>query len=183
MGHPCRRGLCVCGLPTTGGRKPHRGSGYLGLIPKTSMRGNRGSKLPEESRALLDSYIEQNYETLKQKSKFAVWAALLHACDEKGIVAPSYVTFCPATRLRPSFESVLKRKGRRAAYTHEPFYWELEPTTPRHGDRPFEIGHIDHTELDVELGLFTHRSLPRAPLDDFAYRRVFTAVPCTLSGF
>jgi len=24
-------------------------------------------------------------------------------------------------------------------------------TTPRHGDRPYEIGHIDHTELDVEI--------------------------------
>jgi len=127
------------------------GSGYLGLIPKTSRRGNRGSKLPEESQALLNDYIEQNYETLTQKSKFAVWAALLHACHEKGIVAPSYVTFCVATRRRPTFESVLKRKGRRAAYTHESFYWELEPTTPRHGDRPFEIGHIDHTELDIEL--------------------------------
>jgi transposase InsO family protein len=127
------------------------GSGYLGLIPKTSRRGNRGSKLPEESRTLLNEYIDQNYETLKQKSKFTVWAALLHACQEKGIVAPSYVTFCSATRKRPAFETLLKRKGRRAAYTHEPFYWELDPTTPRHGDRPFEIGHIDHTELDVEL--------------------------------
>ena len=127
------------------------GSGYLGLIPKTNQRGNRGSKLPEESRALLTEYIDQNYETLKQKSKFTVWAALLHACQEKGIVAPSYVTFCAASRRRPAFESVLKRKGRRAAYTNEPFYWELDPTTPRHGDRPFEIGHIDHTELDVEL--------------------------------
>jgi putative transposase len=28
---------------------------------------------------------------------------------------------------------------------------ELELTTQRHGDRPFEIAHIDHTELDVEL--------------------------------
>jgi transposase InsO family protein len=127
------------------------GSGYLGLIPKTSQRGNRGSKLPEESRTLLNDYIEQNYETLKQKSKFAVWAALLHACQEKGIVAPSYATFCLATRRRPPFESVLKRQGSRAAYAHESFYWELEPTTPRHGDRPFEIGHVDHTELDVEL--------------------------------
>jgi transposase InsO family protein len=127
------------------------GSGYLGLIPKTSQRGNRGSKLPEESRTLLNGYIEQNYETLKQKSKFTVWAALLHACREKGIVAPSYATFCLATRRRPAFESVLKRQGRRAAYAHESFYWELEPTTPRHGDRPFEIGHIDHTELDLEL--------------------------------
>jgi putative transposase len=127
------------------------GSGYLGLIPRTSQRGNRSSKLPEESRALLNKIVEENYETLKQKTKFATWAALLRACEEKKIVAPSYATFCLAVRRRPVFESVLKRQGRRAAYTHAAFYWELRPTTPRHGDRPFEIGHIDHTELDVEL--------------------------------
>ena len=131
--------------------KAQHGSGYLGLIPQTSRRGNRGSKLPADCRTLLNQFIEQDYETLKQKSKFVAWAALLNVCEEKGIAAPSYVTFCLATRQRPVFESVLKRKGRRAAYKHEPFYWELEPTTPRHGDRPLEIGHIDHTELDVEL--------------------------------
>ncbi len=41
--------------------------------------------------------------------------------------------------------------GPRAAYRHEPFYWELELTTPRHGVRPWEIAHMDHTELDIEL--------------------------------
>ena len=127
------------------------GSGYLGLIPKSSQRGNRGSKLPDQSRALLKQFVEEDYETLKQKSRFATWAMLQRACEEKGTVIPSYVTFCRAVRQRPVFENVLKRRGRRAAYTHEPFYWQLDPTTPRHGDRPFEIGHIDHTELDVEL--------------------------------
>ena len=48
-------------------------------------------------------------------------------------------------------EQTLKRKGKRAAYQHEKFYWELEMTTPRHGERPFHIAHIDHTELDIEL--------------------------------
>jgi transposase InsO family protein len=128
-----------------------QGSGYLGLIPRTGQRGNRASKLPAESLALLNQFIERDYETLKQKSRFATWAALLRACEEKGSVAPSYATFCLAVRRRPAFEGLLKRKGHRAAYIHEPFYWELGPTTPRHGDRPFEIGHIDHTELDVEL--------------------------------
>ena len=61
------------------------------------------------------------------------------------------MTFCVTVRERPVFNQTLKRKGRRAAYAHSPFYFELEPTTPRHGDRPFEIGHIDHTELDVEV--------------------------------
>lgn len=45
----------------------------------------------------------------------------------------------------------MKRQGRRAAYQKEGFYWELDLTTPRHGDRPFEIGHIDHTLFDIEL--------------------------------
>lgn len=31
----------------------------------------------------------------------------------------------------------------------QPFFWELEQRTPRHGDRPFEIGHLDHTQADV----------------------------------
>lgn len=38
--------------------KAQHGSGYLGLIPKTSQRGNRESKLPEESRTLLNEFIE-----------------------------------------------------------------------------------------------------------------------------
>jgi putative transposase len=64
---------------------------------------------------------------------------------------PSYMTFCTAVRKRAGFEQTLKRKGHRAAYPQEPFYFELELKTPRHGDRPFEICHIDHTELDIEL--------------------------------
>jgi putative transposase len=132
-------------------RAKEYGSGYLGLLPKTSQRGNRSSKLSEESRTLMNKVIEENYETLKQKTKFAVWATLLRTCKENGVAAPSFATFCLAVRRRPVFESVLKRKGHRAAYAHTSFYWQLSPTTPRHGDRPFEIGHIDHTELDVEL--------------------------------
>jgi transposase InsO family protein len=54
-------------------------------------------------------------------------------------------------RKRPVFEQTLKRQGPRAAYAHAAIYLELSGTTPRHGDRPFEIAHIDHTELDVEL--------------------------------
>src|SRR5437899_9712024 len=36
-----------------------------------------------------------------------------------------------------------KRKGAKAAYQESTWYWELEHTTPRHGDRPWEIAHID----------------------------------------
>ena len=125
--------------------------GYVGLIPNTRQRGNRGRKLSAESQVLLDEFIRNDYETLKQKSRFAAWAGLLRKAEEKGVRAPSYVTFCRAVPARPKFEQALKRQGPRAAYQHEPFYWELIQTTPRHGDRPFEIAHIDHTQLDVEV--------------------------------
>ena len=125
------------------------GGGYLGLLPE-SKRRNSTPKLPEETRALMAEFISSDYETLKQKTKYASWIALKLACDKRGIVAPSYKTFSLAVGRRPGFEQKLKRQGRRAAYMQEPFYWQLEFRTPRHGDRPFEIGHIDHTELDVE---------------------------------
>lgn len=127
------------------------GNGYVGLLPKISHRGNRTSRLPDDSRGLLAEFVTKDYESLKQKTRVASWAALKRTCEEKSIVAPSYVTFCLAVRERPAFDQTLKRQGRRAAYAHAPFYFELQATTPRHGDRPFEIGHIDHTELDVEV--------------------------------
>ncbi len=122
--------------------------------------------MPEETRTLLKQFVENDYEDLRQKTRIASWAALKRACDECGLVAPSYVTFCVAVRGRPAFEQTLKRKGRRAAYSHLPFYFELEPTTPRHGDRPLEIGHIDHTELDVEIVCSQTGASPRATVDD-----------------
>lgn len=127
------------------------GNGYVGLLPKTGGRGNRNLRLPEASHKLLAEFIANDYENLKQKTRAASWAALKRACEERAIVAPSYVSFCLAVRERPAFEQTLKRQGRRAAYVHTEFYFELQPTTPRHGDRPFEIGHIDHTEMDVEV--------------------------------
>lgn len=127
------------------------GNGYVGLLVRRKDRGNRTSRLPDESRRLLIQLVENDYESLRQKNKFASWSALKRRCDELNVEAPSYVTFCTAVNRRPVFQQALKRRGRRAAYTHSAFYFELEPTTPRHGDRPFEICHVDHTELDIEV--------------------------------
>jgi putative transposase len=126
------------------------GSGYLGLLPRPP-RGNAAPKLPQETRDMMKDFITTDYENLKQKTRYASWIALKLACERRGIIAPSFKTFCLAVRSRSRFEQTAKRQGHRAAYAHEEFYWELELTTPRHGDRPFEIVHIDHTQLDVEI--------------------------------
>jgi hypothetical protein len=127
------------------------GAGYLGLLPQTARRGNRARKLPEQTVNLMSEFIDREYETLRQRTKYAAYALLLHHCQERGAIAPSYKTFNLEVRRRANAEQTLKRQGRRAAYQRQAFYWELELTTPRHGDRPFEICHLDHTEADVEL--------------------------------
>ena len=99
----------------------------------------------------MTQFIEVDYETLKQKRRLHVYGALMRACESHGTTAPSYKTFCNEVSRRPVYDQLLKRKGRRAAYKAEPTYHELNVTTPRHGDRPFHICHIDHTELDIEL--------------------------------
>jgi transposase InsO family protein len=112
--------------------------------------------------------IETDYETLKQKRKFHAYGALIRACESEGTVAPSYKTFALAINRRFQSDVVFKRRGRRAAYQMEPPYLELQLATPRHGDRPFHICHIDHTELDVEvLCSSTGRNLGRPWLTIF----------------
>ena len=127
------------------------GCGYLGLLPRWSERGNRTRKLPEATRALMTDVIVSDYETRKQKNKLAAYAALVRAGTTRDVSVPSYKTFLREIQRRSGPEQTKRRQGKRAAYRQVPFYWELTAATPRHGDRPFEICHIDHTELDLEL--------------------------------
>lgn len=136
--------------------------GYLGLIP-ASNPGNSDTRLDKATIDLLNKFIENDYETLKQKRRYEVYGAFLRTCEKEAVTPASYKTFCKAIKRRPRFEQVTNRQGRRAAYTYKPFYWRLDQTTPRHGDRPFEIIHIDHTQLDEEFVCsHTGRNLGRA---------------------
>jgi putative transposase len=137
------------------------GSGFVGLLPQCGNRGNRTTKLPEASHRLMQECIDRDYETLKQKTRYVSWAQLKLTCETQATPTPSYKTFCLAVRQRPASDQVLKRKGRRASCQLDVFYWELDVKTPRHGDRPFEIAHMDHTELDVECVTASGQALGR----------------------
>ncbi len=127
------------------------GSGYVGLLPNTSRRGNRQSKAPEDSRTLLEAYIADHYETPREAPAWEVYLAYQRECETKHIAPLSDRTFYRHIKLRAGYEQTKKRQGAKAAYPEEPWHWELSQTTPRHGDRPFAVVHIDHTELDVIL--------------------------------
>lgn len=127
------------------------GCGLIGLIPNYSLRGRPKVQWPDEVDELLSSYIKRIFEDPKQKRTYAVYAQFRAACEEHGFTdVPCYKTFYKRVRARPIHSQTMRRKGKVAAYKYEFYFW-LEKDTPRHGDRPFEICHIDHTQLDVEI--------------------------------
>ena len=129
------------------------GNGFVGLLPQTKKRGNRNLKLPIETIELMNKMITESYETIKSKSAMQVYRELLVKCEELNFYVPSYSTFCETINNRAKYDIEKARKGSRASYKYEEFYTELEFTTPKHGERNFEIAHIDHTELDIELDI------------------------------
>jgi putative transposase len=127
------------------------GCGYVGLLPRTNKQGNRQQKAPTNSSELLDKFILEHFETPRQATAASVYRAYGRACAGLDIQPLSNRTFYQRLKKRPTHEQTLKRKGAKAAYATEPFVWELTSYTRPHGNRPHEIVHIDHTELDIEL--------------------------------
>ncbi len=128
------------------------GFGLVGLYSNTHLKGNRKRKLDLEVVDLMNEMIEKVYENYTQKNIRTVYKQLQNKCEERGYQAPSDKTFSDEVKKRPIYEQTLKRKGRRGAYTlKEQFHPYLDESIPVHGSRPFEVVHIDHTPLDIQL--------------------------------
>lgn len=124
--------------------------GYLGLLDRVAQRGNRTPRIPEASMQLLEAHLQTHYAAPQAKSAAAVYRLYREQCEQQGLPPVSERTFY---RVRARFittDVIAARQGRRAAYAAQQFYW-LDQTTPRHGERPFALAHLDHTELDIEL--------------------------------
>ncbi|HYU72842.1 MAG TPA: TnsA endonuclease N-terminal domain-containing protein, partial [Ktedonobacteraceae bacterium] len=126
------------------------GCGYLGLLDRVAARGNRTARIPDASLRLLEAYLQTHYAAPQAKSAAAVYRQYRGKCEQQGIPPVSERTFYRVRARFTTNEVVATRRGRRAAYASQPFYW-LDQTTPRHGERPFALAHVDHTELDIVL--------------------------------
>jgi putative transposase len=127
------------------------GHGYIGLLTKYQRGGNTERKLPDVSLKVMMDFIENDYETDRQKPKVHSWGQMVRYCESKGIHPPSYKTYCKEIKKRKGYEQTLKRRGRRAAYQEKVPYLFLDQDTPRHGDFPWQIVHLDHFEPDIQL--------------------------------
>ncbi|MCO5193070.1 MAG: Tn7 transposase TnsA N-terminal domain-containing protein [Anaerolineae bacterium] len=128
--------------------KAQYGSGLLGVFDDNHLKGNRRTRLSAESVRLMEDSIRDGYETLKQKSIQHVYNEYVRICDTQQVEAASYTTFAGRVKQRPQAEQVRKRQGERAAYQTGPQNWWLTYSIPRHGDFPWQLCHIDHTQLN-----------------------------------
>src|SRR5216683_1597969 len=64
------------------------GSGYVGLLPKTKDRGNRGRKIGEDTLKFVEEFIENDYKNLKQMNKAAVYGKFEAKCKRTTSLQP-----------------------------------------------------------------------------------------------
>ena len=127
------------------------GCGYVGLLSRKASQGNHAPKAPSEPCELMDSFITNLFETLRRSPAASVYRAYEQECRKRSLQPLSARAFYQRIHQRSGPQQTEAREGARAAYPEQPWYWELAIQTPRHGRRPFEIVHIDHTELDIEI--------------------------------
>ncbi len=124
--------------------------GYLGLLDRVAARGNRTPRTDPASWELLEAALHAHYAAPQGRSAAAVYRLYREQCEKRGIPPLSQQTFYRARTRFTTTEVIAKRHGSRAAYAEGPFCW-LDQTTPRHGERPFALAHLDHTPLDIVL--------------------------------
>lgn len=125
------------------------GSGLLGLLSREHDRGNRTSRLMPAIEQEIASHIECEYLTVTAPSVATTLRILNHRLREKGLPPINRKTLVKRIQMIKPEVIAQARHGHKVANAVRPPH-ELVGPSP-HGDRAFEVGHIDSTQLDVEV--------------------------------
>ncbi len=155
------------------------GSGFMALIPRIDHRGNHTERVEPRHLDLINTVIENAYLTPKQLSASTVWALYQKQAKEAQFIPVSEKTFRKIIKTRPPLERVRARRGRRAANNEKAGNIRPHILSP-HADRPWQVAHMDHTQVDVQLtSMFTGKPLDKRPwltvLMDTYSRRILAA--------
>lgn len=126
------------------------GSGFLGLVTHRAAKGNRSRKLGNTVLEKLKDAIDAWAIDRDNKSLRSAWGELNVQLEETGLCPISEKTFRAAAASKDKYEIVGAQEGSKVAYALE-HYTVMQRNTSRHGDRCFQIAHIDHTQLDLQL--------------------------------
>ena len=122
----------------------------LALIPKHALKGNRRRKIPREVIDLVDKIAHDKYNKPDNISVSNAYLHFVAACQAANQNPCSLKAFSQEIQNRASTRL---RLGKRMAYQEGRFVSYLHIKQEVHGVRPFEVVHIDHTELQILLCL------------------------------
>lgn len=142
------------------------GCGFLGLLGRFSNRGNIRSRLTHDQLEILEQSIEEDFLNVRKTNIKKAYDLYLERCKIRGGLPVSYETYHEHIRRHRAEDVESARSGRRAAYQLKgpanDGSKEISEVYPTHGDRAWELAHIDHTELDIDLvSALTGKSLHR----------------------
>jgi len=127
------------------------GHEILSLAPKHHDKGNRSSRLSPAQISAMEHIRKTVFTTTRAPNALSAFHQLGAYCSQENIPHPSYPTFLKHLHEHDDDKTRRTRLGKRLKYQRQNFYYSLAYDTPRHGVRPFEGVHIDHTLLDIEL--------------------------------
>ena len=122
---------------------------YIQTAKQNHKKGNREKRFSDEVYTEMDKAVAA-YKKKESPSLIKEYRELENKCKEKNLKPPSYVSFTTYVKKVPQKEKTEARQGPKAANEFHESFFELTNEAPRHGSQPFEIGHIDHTQLDEE---------------------------------
>jgi putative transposase len=126
------------------------GAGFAGLLEKATGRP-AGPTLSAAIEDIVAREAAEFYDSPDAPNKRALYGRIRNVCVARGLEPPSYATVRRRLERRDAQQADERRRGRKAAYRTSESIWYLASDTPIHGERPWELAHIDHTELDVVL--------------------------------
>ncbi|MBB1073418.1 DDE-type integrase/transposase/recombinase [Rhodoferax sp. 4810] len=130
------------------------GNEFIGLLPTISLRGNRKRKIEPAVLTIMQEEIlsSAGVKSNAAKQLYTCWSVMVSKCRENGCEPPSRKAFdAEIRRLMTPEEFKKARQGEKAGYDLEIPYLSLDRDTPKHGCRAFDLAHIDHTELDLQM--------------------------------
>ncbi len=126
------------------------GNGFLGLIDRDDLKGNSTLRTSEEEQALVQKAFEWLMVDLARPPA-AGYAIYVASCTEAAIIPRSENSFMKLWGKNDKYQEVLTREGKRAAYPHKAPRHSNPGSTlqgPPEGDSPFNLVHVDHTQVD-----------------------------------
>ena len=127
--------------------KREGGIGLVGLCPRVHLRGNPTPRYPKETYDVLGEVADEQYENAINATAKAVYAVAQDRCSERRVPCVSYSSFLIFLKKRDSLRALARRQGVKAAAAAAPAFGPRDPA--RQGQRPLDVVHLDHTELDV----------------------------------